>query len=261
MTKWTILAAALIAGPALAQTRDYCPERPGLNTPPCIIDVGHVSIETSLADWTLARQGGDREDTVLLGDTKLRIGLTGAVEAQIGWTPLGIDRTRSGGSVDRQTRVGDVTLGIKANLAHPDGNGFSMAILPFVTVPVGRQPIGAGDWGGGVLLPISYSIGDTLQLEATPEVDAAVDGDGAGRHLAYSATAGLGWKLTNALTLTGEGQVERDDDPAGHETHALAALSLAVQAGKNLQFDVFGAKGLNKQSPDVEIYGGVAARF
>ena len=112
-----------------------------------------------------------------------------------------------------------------------------------------------------MLLPISYSLGDTIQLEATPEVDAAVDSDGNGRHLAYSGTAGVGWKLTKALTLTGEGQVMRDDDPSGHTTQALAALSLAVQAGKNLQFDVFGAKGIGHDSPDVELYGGVAVRF
>ena len=256
-----LIVALFVAAPAVAQERDYCPERPGLNTPACIVDKGHVSVETSLADWTLDRQGGDREDRTLIGDTKLRIGLTDTIEAQVGWTPFGIDRQRSGGVVDRVTGVGDVTLGVKANLAHPDGDGFAIAVLPFITLPVGRMPIGAGDWGGGVVLPISYQLGETLQLEATPELDAAVDMDGDGRHLAYSGTAGLGWKLTDTLTLTGEGQVARDNDPAGHTTQTLAALSLAVQAGKNLQFDVFGAKGIGRDSPDVELYGGVAVRF
>ena len=33
--------------------RDYCPARPGLGSPACTIDPGRVSVETSLADWTL----------------------------------------------------------------------------------------------------------------------------------------------------------------------------------------------------------------
>lgn len=260
MTKWMLLAG-LLSAPALAQQRDYCPERPGLNTPPCIIDKGHVSVETSLADWTLAKQDGDRTDTVLIGDTKLRIGVADRIEAQIGWTPVGIVRERSMGAVDRTTGVGDVTLGMKANLAHPGGDGFSIAVLPYVTLPVGRSRIGAGDWGTGALLPISFDLSDAVTLEATPEVDAAVDKDGDGRHLAYSATAGLAWQPVKAVTLTGEALVERDRDPAGHEMHALAALSIGVMARKGLQFDVLAAKGLNRNSPDVEVYGGVAARF
>lgn len=259
--KYLFLLALMVGSPALADMRDYCPERPGLNTPPCIIDKGHVSVETSLADWTLDKQGEDRSDTVLIGDTKVRIGLTDSVEAQIGWTPLGIVRQRSGGRVDRVTGVGDVTLGVKANLRNPGGSGFSAALLPYVTLPVGRASVGAGDWGAGLLLPLSYSLSDTVSLAATPEVDAAVDADGDGRHLAYSGTAGVGVKLASSVTLTGEAQLLRDRDSGGHQTQALAALSLAVAAGKNLQFDVFGAGGLNHNTPDVQLYGGVSARF
>ena len=253
-----ILLAALLSAPALAEERDFCPERPGLNTPPCIVDAGHLSVETSLADWTIDKQGGDRTDTVLIADTLLRIGVTDAVEARIGWTPFGHQYERGAMAVDR---VGDVTLGLKASLLHPDGKGLSIAVLPYVTLPVGRPPIGAGDWGGGVLLPLSYDLSDAVQVAATGEVDAAVDGDGDGRHLAYSGTAGLNFQLTDALTLTGEAQVERDRDPGGHATHALASVSLAVKAGKNLQFDVQCDAGLNRDTPDFEVLGGVAARF
>lgn len=270
MTRWLLLAALIatpaIATPALtqdngAQLRDYCPERPGLNTPPCIVDRGHVSVETSLADWTLAKSGGDRTDTVLIGDTKVRIGVSDTVEAQIGWTPFGHSRAAVAGAIDTKDGVGDVTLGVKANLAHPEGKGFSVAVLPYVRLPVGRAPIGAGDWGAGALLPLNFDLSDTVALIATPEIDAAVDQDGSGRHLAYSGTAGLAWQPVHAVTLTGEARVERDRDPAGHETHALAALSVGVMAGKSLQFDVLGAAGLNRTSPDFEIYGGVAKRF
>ncbi|MDQ2878272.1 MAG: transporter [Pseudomonadota bacterium] len=261
-----LLTAALLATlatPALAQDRDYCPERPGLNTPPCIIDKGHVSIETSIADWTLDDQPDSRTDTVLIGDTKLRIGVSDTIEAQIGWTPYGHVRQRdkTSGAVSSDGAVGDVSLGAKINLMNPGGDQASIAILPYVTLPVGRTPTGAGDWGAGVLLPLSFSLSDTVSLAATPEADAAVDQGGHGRHLAYSGTAGLGFKLTKALTLTGEGQVLRDDDPSGHTTQALAALSLGWMAAKTLQFDLFAAAGLNRDAPTLEIYGGISRRF
>ena len=73
------LAIALVV-PAAAhaddQDRDYCPARPGLGTPACTMAPGTVSVETSLADWTLDTQGGDRTDTVSIGDTSVRIGIS-----------------------------------------------------------------------------------------------------------------------------------------------------------------------------------------
>jgi hypothetical protein len=261
------LAAAFFLIPLAAHAqdgaRDYCPERPGLNTPPCVIDKGHVSVETAIADWTLDNQPDSRTDTILVGDTKLRIGLTDTIEAQIGWTPYGHVRQRDkpSGTVSSEGAAGDVWLGAKINLMNPDGDKVSVALLPYVTVPVGRSPVGAGDWGAGVLLPLSFSLSDAVSLAATPEIDAAVDKDGKGRHLAYSATAGLAFKLTEAVTVTGETQILRDDDPSGRTTQAMAALSVGWMASRNLQFDVFGAVGLNRGAPDMELSAGISRRF
>lgn len=262
MRRW-LAAAALLAGtPALAQERDYCPERPGLDTPACIVDRGHVSVETSLVDWTLDREGGAREDTLLAGDTLVRVGVTDGIEARVGWTPFAHVRDRdAAGRVRTADRIGDVSLGAKVSLAHPDGSALSVAVLPYVTLPVGRVPAGSGDWGAGALLPVTWEISDTVSLDATPELDAAVDADGHGRHFAGSMTVGVAFKLAEPLSFTPELQVLRDDDPGGRTTQALAAASLAWMATKSLQFDVFGAAGLNRDSPDAEIYAGIARRF
>ena len=81
--RW-IAASALVlaASPALAEDRDYCPTRPGLGTTPCTIAPKHVSVETALTDWTLDDQTDQRTDTVLIGDTFVRVGLTDTIEAQ-----------------------------------------------------------------------------------------------------------------------------------------------------------------------------------
>jgi len=243
------------------QDRDYCPARPGLGSPACTMAPGKVSVEMSIADWTLDKQGSDRTDTVLIGDTSVRLGLTDTVEAQIGWTPIGLVRERSGGLIDRATRTGDLTLGLKANLHHPDGSGLSIAVQPFVTLPVGRAPVGAGDWGAGLVVPVTYDLSKSVNLEFTPEIDAAVDQDGRGRHLAYSGVVGVGVALSDAVTLTVEEQWIRDEDPSGGTSQDLASLSLAWMARKNLQLDVGAVAGLDHAAPDVELYAGIARRF
>jgi hypothetical protein len=133
--------------------------------------------------------------------------------------------------------------------------------MPFATLPVGREPIGAGDWGAGLRVPLSYELDDRFSIELVPEADAAVDADGEGRHLSYGGVAGLETKFGPALTATAEYQFVRDRDPAGHESQQLAGLSLAWQPRDDLQFDVGANGGLDRHAPDVELYVGVSRRF
>jgi len=258
-----LILSAMVAAPALAEERDYCPSRPGLGTTPCTIAPGKVSLETALADWTRDDNADAREDTILFGDTQLRFGVTDTLELQAGWTPFGQVRTRdkAAGGVERAARVGDAYLGFKANVASPDGSGFSAAVSSFATVPVGRAPVGAGDWGAGLLVPLSYDLSDTFNLQFTPEIDAAVDADGHGRHLAYSGVAGLGIKLSDQLSTTLEVQLSRDRDPAEKTHQALAGLSLGYMLGDDLQLDCGANAGLDRAAPDIQLYLGVSRRF
>lgn len=265
MTGRWLAAAVVMVLPISAQAEDraYCPTRPGLGTTPCTIAPGHVSVETALTDWTLAQDASERNDSTLIGDTLVRVGLGDAIEAQVGWTPFGHVRTRDKltGAIDSVGRVGDVTLGFKANLHDPDGSGLSIAVQPFVTLPVGRQPVGAGDWGAGVVVPVTFDLSETINLATTTEADAAVNESGRGRHFAASETVGLGFKLTKALSMSLEGQLRRDEDPDGKTTQALGSLSLAWAAKDDLQLDVGGVVGLNRSAPDVELYVGISRRF
>ena len=263
---WKVVATAalaVIAGPALANEREYCPARPGLGTPACTTASGRVSVETGLVDWTVERNPAQRAETILIGDTLVRIGLADSVEAQFGWTPYGHVSTRNAGAgpIDKMAGAGDVTLGLKANLAHPDGSGLSVAVQPFATLPVGRTPVGAGDWGVGLVAPVTYDLSDAINLQFTPEIDAAVDEDGRGRHFAYSGTIGLGVAISDAVSATVEFQALRDDDPAGGQTQPLAALSVAWMPNDDLQLDVGGVVGLNDDAPDAELYVGLSRRF
>jgi hypothetical protein len=252
-----------VAIPAFAAEREYCPERPGLGSPACTIAAGRVSVETGFADWQRDDDADQREDTVTLGETLLRVGLTDALEAQLDWTPYAHVRTRdkATGTVERADGVGDVLLGIKANLKNPDGSGLSVAIRPFVTLPVGSGPAGAGDWGAGLIVPVTYDLSDVVNLQFNGEADAAVDSDGDGRHLAFAGTVGLGIAISKAVNGEVEFQAARDDDPEDHATQLLASLSLAWMPADDLQFDVGGVAGVNHNAPDAELYVGLSRRF
>lgn len=245
--------------------RDLCSDRPGLNTPACTVDPNHIQIEISLGDWTLDRQPDQRKDMIEAGDILLRYGATPTTEIRFGWTAYGHSRTRDqmSGEVDKAAGIGDVTLGVKQNLRHPaEGKmGLALAILPYVTLPSGRADVGAGDWGAGLIVPTSYKISDMVSLELSPEIDAAVNESGSGRHLSYGTAMGVQVHLTETIRLTPEWQIIRDDDPDGHATMSRAALSFDLQPTKMTQVDIQAVAGLNRATPDVELAFGITRKF
>ncbi|MFV0624722.1 transporter [Sphingomonas sp. ac-8] len=256
------LAAALLS-PAVAHARDYCPTRPGLGESPCVLDAGKGAVETALVDWEHDRSAEARTDTLLIADTLLRYGVSERAELQIAWQPYGreVARDRLLGETERRDRVGDLSIGTRVNLANPDGSGFSWAVQPSVTLPVGRQPIGGGSSGASLIVPVAYELSDALSLELTPEVAAEADEDGQGRHLVYGNIVGLELALGETLKTTLEGEVRRDDDPVEHATYARAALAFGWMANDDTQLDVGSAVGLNHDTPDLRLYAGVSRRF
>ncbi|NML09746.1 transporter [Sphingobium sp. AR-3-1] len=257
-------ALALAPGMAMAQEpRDLCADRPGLGTPACTVEPGRMVVELGLGDWTRQQDISTRTDTIQAGDALVRLGLGDHLEAQVGWTAYGHVRTRDrlSGLVEKDSGVGDVQVALRRNLSSPDGSGFSIAIMPYVSLPAGGSAIGAGDWGAGLIVPVSFDLGGGLSLGLTPQIDAAVDGDRDGRHVAYGSVAGLGFSLSDSVSGTIEAQVTRDEDPAGHATEALAGLSFAWQPSDDMQFDIGTNIGLNADSPDSQAYLGVVRRF
>ena len=244
-----------------AAANDLCPERPGQTTPPCIVEPGQIILETSVADWSLQRSPGNGVDTVTVGQSTLRIGIAKHAEVTIGWTPFALAdaRDKATGLLDRRSGPGDVTLAVKHNFG--GGSSPPFAVKVFATLPVGRAPSGLGDWSAGMLVPLSLPLTDAIQLALTPEIDAAANSSGKGRHLALGSAVGIGFKLSNKISLGSDIRILRDDDPSGSATKATAGLSIAVQSGDNLQYDIGSNVGLNSNSPDVELYFGIAKRF
>jgi hypothetical protein len=261
-----LLATALLAATsAWAQDDDprFCPNRPSLGSSACTTDPGRVQAEFGALDWQRDDTSDTRDDQVLAGDLLARIGVGSSTELLVAWTAYGHvrERDKASGSIDATGGVGDVTLGFRQNLHNPDGKGLSVAIQPFVTLPTGREPIGAGDYELGVMLPVTYDLSDSLNVAFTGEVDDAADESRDGHHVGYSGILGLSYKLSEQVTAVGELSLAREDDPDDRRTIALVAGSLAWQPRQGLQLDVLTVAGLNRDSPDVRLALGGAVLF
>ncbi|MBP8234948.1 MAG: transporter [Rhizorhabdus sp.] len=255
--------ALAAAGSALsAAPRDYCPDRPGIGNPTCTMDAGATSVEVGLADWSRdSMSGSERTTELLLGDLLVRRGIAGHAEVQIGWTSFGRHAERGPLGTTSQNGVGDVFLALRRNLKSPDGSGTSLAVMIKGTLPTGGFAAGSGDWSAGLEVPLSFELNDHLSFALMPSVEAAVDEDRSGRHLAYANVVGLTDKLSDQLGATIEYQLERDRDPSGHQMFHVAGLSMGLQPNDDLQFDFGVNAGLNHAATDVELYAGISRRF
>lgn len=216
--------------------------------------------ELGLAGWEHRADATSIEDQLAYGDLLLRYGVGNATELEAGVTVLNTLRLhdRAGGGVERSSGVGDVTLAVRHNLAGGDG---PVAVHAFVTLPTGAAGIGAGDWGAGILVPIALPLPNGFELGLTPEIDAAVNASGQGRHLAWGGVIGIGRPISRTLELAGEIGAWRDEDPTGHATDARAALSLAWHVAADWQVDAEVQLGLTSDAPRHALFLGLARRF
>ncbi|MET3709381.1 hypothetical protein ABIC65_000061 [Sphingomonas trueperi] len=259
-----LTTALLAAGNAFADDDPrFCPTRPSIGGSSCTTEPGRVHVEASFVDWERDDTADQREDRIVAADLLVRAGVGSKTEVQLGWTGYGHDRTRdkASGAIDSVGGTGDLRFAIRQHLAGEKGKPFSAGVEGFVTAPTGKSPIGDGTWSAGAIVPVQYDLTEKLAIAFTGEADAAANESGQGRHFAYSGITSLRYKLSEKVTTTAELSLERDNDPQGHETHALAALSTAWRPTKVLQLDLLAVAGLNHDSPDVRLVAGGAVLF
>ena len=252
------ILAFTVATPALAEERDFCANRPGLDTPACTLAPGDAMVEVGVLGWDHQADASGRDDTLTAGDVTMRFGVAQSSEVELGFTSYVHDRTRDSSGVNSSASTGDATIAFRRGLAGPNG---PIAIQAYVSLPVGKSPGGAGDWGAGVLVPMGFNLGRGFQFALTPEADAAVNASGSGRHFAFGSAAGISHGLSKTVSLTIEASLFRDLDPSGHDTQAVLAESLAWQAGKRFQFDLQADERLAGGVPDRSLMFGLARRF
>jgi hypothetical protein len=238
-----------------------CADRPGKATSACTVPVGHWQLETGIADWSLQKAGGERDTSLALGETTVKYGLTDGSDIEADVTPWERSNSHLGAFRQSASGFGDVNLIYKQRLTSSDAP-LQVIAMPVVKIPTAKHSLGNGEWEAGLLIPIAYSIPKSqLSIGLTPELDWAADADGHGHHAAMEQVVSLGWASTSKLDLSAELWRQWDWDPSGTTRQASADGAVAYLLSNSVQLDAGANFGLNRDTPDVELYAGYSQRF
>jgi len=256
-----MIAAMLLAAAAASGEPPICADRPSKANGTCTVPEGHIQLETGLIDWTRDRSGDVRTDLVLWGGSFVKYGLGGSADIELGFTPLETLSVRSDAGHDSENGFGDAVVRWKQRLTD-DKSPLQAAVIPFIKLPTAPHDLGNGKVEAGITVPLSAEIGGTaVTVTLGPELDVKADADGRGSHAAIAQLVNFGLAATSRLTLSGELWAEWDWDSHATSKQASADASAAYLVTNDLQLDAGANFGLNRQSPDIEIYAGISKRF
>lgn len=258
------ISGVLLLGASSAAAADdatICADRPGKATSTCTVPAGHWQLETGLVDWTLDKNQGEHDTSLVIGETTIKYGLTEHSDIEVDVTPWQRATSRGPGFHESASGIGDVTVIYKQGLTSPDAP-VQVTLYPYLKIPTANHALGNGKWEGGLKIPAGFAIPKTpLSIGVTPELDWVADADGHDHHAAMVQVASLGWQASAKLNLSAEIWGQWDWDPAGTGKQASADGSVAYLVSNSVQLDAGVNSGLNRQTPDVELYAGVSVRF
>ena len=243
--------------------RGLCTDRPTKSTGPCTVDAGHWQVEVDAYDVTWDRSGGVGTRTTVIADPTLKLGLTDSLDVEASYAARVETTTTAGGVTTRAAGGGDLYLRAKYNLIGDNGGSLAAAVSPFVKLPTAGHQIGNGAVEGGVIAPVQLTLSTGLQILVDPEMDLLENGSGHGNHLNLVNLVSVSRPLTSTLTLSAEVWSDANFEPVKTVTQASLDLGLAwiPKAMPALQLDGGVNIGLNRSTPDLQVYAGVSRRF
>ena len=262
MTRGLAVALTLlIAAPAhAADEAPICPDRPSKGTGTCTVPAGRWQIETGLVDWAHDSTDGVRSNLTIIGAALLKLGIADNADLELGVVPFEISRVRDADGRQRASGFGDMVARAKVQLTGGAAK-VQVAIDPFVKIPTAKHDLGNGMVEGGVTVPVGASLGGPLSIALAPELDWSADADGQGHHAAMVQLVDLGIAAGPRLALTAELWGSWDWDPSGTGKHYSADGAVAYLLSDSVQLDAGANFGLNRNTPDVELYAGFSKRF
>ena len=254
-----ILAGLLLLG-APAADPPICTDRPAKANSTCTVPPGRMQVETSGLAWSRTANGGTVVETLSVGSSLAKLGLSDRSDIEVGITPFVKVSTTEAGQRGSLSGIGDVVVRYKHRLSG-DGAAVQVAVVPFVKFPTARRGIGNRKVEGGLAIPVSFPLSGSVAMTFGPELDLVADATGGGRHLALVNLVNLSTPVAPRLTLAGEIWTNVNFDPAGTVKQASADGALAYTVSDDLQLDLGANFGLTRDTPDVEVYAGFSIRL
>jgi hypothetical protein len=265
MKPWLAALLLLAALPARAEDLGpICPDRPGKGTSPCTLAAGHAQLELGLLDDSFQHRSSVTTDTDNVGSLLAKRGVNDRLDVEAGMALVQFQRVHDASGTVTASGVGDLFLHAKYNpLAGGPGNEsspFALVLDPFLKLPTAGGGLGNGAVEGGLVLPMSYDLGKGWSLAMTPEADVLLNASGSGHHANLVDVVGLG-RSFGPLSLGVEIWSSQNLDPAGTVSQYSFDLDAAFLVGNDTQLDCGLNLGLNRATPDLELYFGISRRF
>ena len=237
-----------------------CTDRPTKANVVCTVPQGNVQIEADTINWTRFSSGGVATDTILYTIPTIKYGLGTTTDIEVNVAPYETVHVHGGGTSDTLGGVGDLYVRLKQQLTAP-GAKTQIALIPYVKAPTARFGIGNKRWEGGVILPVIFTLPSGFTLNFGPEVDILADGDRHGHHANLVGIVNLSHAVGKKGTVYAEFWNSQNLDPAGHVHQYSADVAYAYLISPRLQIDLGGNFGLNRFTPQTQVYAGVSTRF
>ena len=236
-----------------------CTDRPTKVFVTCTAPAGTVQLETDLVNWTHTSLGGVDTDVILYTNPTLKFGLSDRADLELNMVPYQEVRTQVAGTTTTISGVGDLFVRLKDRLT-PDSSKVQVGLVPYVKIPTAKRGLGNREVEGGLAVPIGVSLPGGFSLATAPEIDVLLNASGSGRHVNFQNEINIG-KSFGKATIYAELWGDWNDDPAGTVRQYSADFAVAYLVHPRLQLDAGTNIGLNRNTPDVQLYVGVSTRF
>ena len=243
-----------------ANPPSICTDRPSKATSACTVPKGSFQLETDLINWTRLDFEGTRTDTDLYTNPTLKYGLTASTDIEATITPYETVRTHDAFGISKISGVGDLYLRVKQRLTPSDAKA-QFALIPYIKIPTAKTGLGNRKVEGGLVGTGVFTLPTGFSLTLTPEIDALENASLDGHHAQVVGALNLSKTLSSKVTANAELWTSQNYDPSGTVRQFSADGAVAYVPISNLQFDVGVNLGLNRYTPGVQLYAGVARRF
>jgi hypothetical protein len=233
--------------------REMSTDRPDTTESPYTVDAGHVQIETTL--FGFAKDDGVEGYT--FGDVNFKVGLTNRTDLQL---IVPFFERESGGDAADGSGIGDLTVRWKWNLWGNDGGQTALALMPFVKTPTAGHDLGNDEVEGGLIIPLSVSLGERVGLGVMAEFDIVHDEASGDHKMDFLNTVTCGFDLTERWGAYIEFvSVATTREDASWEGYANGGLTYAVT--DDFVLDAGVVVGVNDAAEDFATFVGFSYRY
>ncbi len=243
-------------GAGAAEVEPISPDRAGAATGAATVGAGAVQLEAGVAYGRerIAASPTERRFGVELA---VRVGLTERLDVGFTGEPVVVQRGE-----DSVTDHGDFSLTAKYRfLDAAEGSWLpSLAVLPFVTLPVNDPPLGSGKTDVGALLLASFGLPAHFNLDLNAGLVAVGQSRPSGYLLQGVVAAGLSRDLTERVTLFSDLLYASRDERDGRH-HVSLDAGVMVRPTPAIALDASVVTTLAGSGPEWTLRGGVSVRF